>query len=255
MPSNQNKEEKSCRLQLPTLPCPGGNVLLAFVAPTQNAPFLGLRVQSVSQGNQSISGKSRNSGQHPRPWATHRCSFTLDTPPEPGSEGVFRYFGCDVAAHSAPRSPFQNKRAQVRQDGSPCPGPSMGCGPTHVVLEAKESAQWRSVLEAFPFRHPIPLAATQPFTRCPPSSSSCPTPHTTKRLLQPASPCPHRLTRGKSGKKKYATIILRASWPHQHQPAPLGSILWPRKFLSLFTRSPSPYLLGATAYPLFASYY
>lgn len=229
-------------------------MLLVFVAPTQNAPFLGLRIQCLKAINPSRANLEIQPNIPVRGRRTDVHSHST-RPRSQGSEGVFRCFGCDVAAHSAPRSPFQDKRAQARQDGSLCPGPSMGCGPTHVVLEAKESAQWRSVLEAFPFRHPIPLTATQPFTRCPPSSSSFPTPHTTKRLLQPASPCPHRLTRGKSEKKNYATVILRASWPHQHQPVPLGSILWPRKFLSLFTRPPSPYLLGTTAYPLFASYY
>lgn len=200
MPPNQNKEEKSCRLQLPTLPCPGGNVLLAFVAPTQNTPFLQyLKAINPSRANLEIQAnipvRGRRTDVHspstrPRSQGRRVCfvtsAATLLLIPHRGHHSRTNEHRPDRMDHRVPIPVWAVDRPIV----------------TLVVLEAKESAQWRSVLEAFLFRHPIPLTATQPFTRCPPSSSSCPTPHTTKRLLQPASPCPHRLTRGKSEKKK-----------------------------------------------------
>lgn len=206
-------------------------MLLAFVAPTQNTPFLQyLKAINPSRANLEIQAnipvRGRRTDVHspstrPRSQGRRVCfvtsAATLLLIPHRGHHSRTNEHRPDRMDHRVPIPVWAVDRPIV----------------TLVVLEAKESAQWRSVLEAFLFRHPIPLTATQPFTRCPPSSSSCPTPHTTKRLLQPASPCPHRLTRGKSEKKKYATIILRASWPHQHQPAPLGSILWPRKILSV----------------------
>lgn len=225
-------------------------MLLAFVAPTQNTPFLQyLKAINPSRANLEIQAnipvRGRRTDVHspstrPRSQGRRVCfvtsAATLLLIPHRGHHSRTNEHRPDRMDHRVPIPVWAVDRPIV----------------TLVVLEAKESAQWRSVLEAFLFRHPIPLTATQPFTRCPPSSSSCPTPHTTKRLLQPASPCPHRLTRGKSEKKKIC---------HNHPtrqlaaPTPTSSLRIHSLAEKNFVRSPSPYLLGTTAYPLFASYY